>query len=100
MMALGAVLAVLGWALATVPVLALNAYIRLASDCVKSGSAMCAGSTEAGNIPVVAIIMACMVAGPLFLGIAAATGRGRAWLVTLLLALPVIGGALFLFSGA
>ncbi|AIY03432.1 hypothetical protein ART_3833 [Arthrobacter sp. PAMC 25486] len=87
---LGVGLAVGGWALAIIPIMALGAYIRLVNDCLSSGASSCAGSTEGGNIPVVMLIIACMVVGPVFLGFAAATKKGWAWLVTALLALPVI----------
>lgn len=86
----GAGLAVGGWALAAVPIMALLAYMRLADDCASSGSAACPGSTESGSIPMVLLTIACMVLGPLFLGVAAATKKRWARLVTVLLALPVI----------
>lgn len=87
---LGVGLAVGGWALAVLPIMAMGAYIRLVDDCLTSGSLSCAGSTEGGNIPVAVMVIACMVLGPVFLGVAAATKKGWAWLVTALLALPVI----------
>ncbi len=95
---LGVGLAVGGWVLALIPIVALGAYIQLVDGCVSSGSSSCAGSTEAGNIPVVALIIACMVLGPAFLGFAAATKKGWVWLVTALLALPVIFGGLYIAS--
>ena len=89
---LGVGLAVAGWALAALPVMALGAYIRFVDDCAASGSSWCPGISEGGSIPMVMLVIACMVLGPLFLGIAAATKMGWAWLVTALLALPVIFG--------
>lgn len=97
-LALGAVLTVVGWMLAAMPILALNGYVRMVTDCVDSASSTCAGSTEGGNVSVAILMMVCMAAGPLFLGIAAATGKGWAWLATVLLALPVIGGVVSIFG--
>lgn len=84
---LGVGLAMGGWALAAIPIMALGAYIRLVDDCQSSIYSSCAGSTEGGNIPAVMLIIVCMVLGPLFLGVAAATKKGWAWLVTALLAI-------------
>lgn len=86
----GAGLAVGGWALAAIPVMALFAYLRLADDCASPGSATCPGPTESGSTPMVLLAIACMVLGPLFLGVAAATKKRWARWVTALLALPVI----------
>ncbi len=86
---LGVGLAVGGWALAAVPIMAMGAYIRVVNDCAAPGSSWCPGASDGGGIPMVMVVIACMVLGPLFLGIAAATRMGWAWLVTALLALPV-----------
>ena len=87
---LGVGLAVGGWALAAVPIMAMGAYIRFVEDCAASGSPWCPGASEGGTVPMAMLVIACMVLGPLFLGIAAATNMRWARLVTALLALPVI----------
>lgn len=86
---LGVGLALGGWAMAAVPIMALSAYIELVSG---------RGADETRNIPMVGLAIACMLLGPAFLGLAAATGKGWAWVVTLLLALPVLGIASSLFG--
>ncbi len=87
---LGVGVAVGGWALAAVPIMAMGAYIRFVEDCAASGSPWCPGASEGGTVPMAMLVIACMVLGPLFLGIAAATNMRWARLVTALLALPVI----------
>lgn len=87
---LGAGLAVGGWALAALPIMVVGAYIRLVNDCRSSSFSSCPGSTEGANIPVALLVIVCMVLGPAFLGFAAATQKRWAWLVTGLLALPVV----------
>ncbi|MDJ0317307.1 hypothetical protein [Arthrobacter antibioticus] len=97
-MGLGVGLAMGAWFLGTVPILALSAYIQLVDQCTSSPADLCTSASERNNIPVAILIIACMVLGPLFLGIAAATKESWAWLVTVVLALPVIFGGLFVIS--
>ena len=87
---LGVGVAVGGWTLAAAPIMVMGAYIRFVEDCAASGSLWCPGASEGGTVPMVVLVIACMVLGPLFLGVAAATKMRWARLVTALLALPVI----------
>ena len=87
---LGVGLAVGGWALAAIPIMALIAYIRVVDDCAPTDSTVCPSSTESGSIPMVILTIACMVLGPIFLGVAAATKKRWARLGTVMLALPVV----------
>lgn len=87
---LGVGLAVGGGALAAIPIMALIAYIRVADECAPTDSSGCPSSTESGSIPMVILTIACMVLGPVFLGVAVATRSGWARLVVALLAIPVV----------
>lgn len=82
---LGIGLAATGWLLAAVPLLVFAGYAGTVGQCVSAGTS----TRECGSSTSVMAAMACLAAGPAFLGIAVATNRAWAWLVTALLAVPV-----------
>lgn len=82
---LGVSLAACGWLVAIPKAFAFSAYIKGVEICLAV-----AGPGECGSSAAIVAAMACLVAGPAFLGIAAATNRTWAWLATAVLAAPAV----------